>query len=334
MHNTNSGMVPKISRSFALGIAIAFQSTFCFGQTDKAIGELGLSVISDSAIHDFVSISKLDGVISKKNETLGLMQRLKRHSMESRLKHAERTLLSFSERYEKVNLDIDQRTALLSDYETRAQQNLMAFATSRASVEQLLIAAQLELQRVSWDLASEESLFEASKNQEDDAKAKERSIEREIALAEIKQLKAEQEVANQDLTIAEELRQRKAIAISEVEKAKQAVQRATNAIELQLMRVNQLEAQHAVSQANQQVESKIQIRKLRARKDQIEKNIKELFESMKSLSQREQLSARIDELEKSKATIAIQKEDLELKATEISGLLESLNEVQLIDKKE
>ena len=75
-------------------------------------------------------------------------------------------------------------------YEERlkvARLNSNSLPISREAADQLLILAQLELQNVSWDLASETAFFEnADLEKEDSAAAKKRAIELQATRLEAK----------------------------------------------------------------------------------------------------------------------------------------------------
>ena len=94
-------------------------------------------------------------------------------------------------------------------HEREAQTKSSVYAISRGSAEQLLLAAQLELQKVTWELATEQELLESVAKSEEQSRTEINKIEMESA--------------------AQSLQKQNAIGVSEMAKIKLSFTKAQNA---------------------------------------------------------------------------------------------------------
>ena len=325
----------KSSFSLLILLAITVQPKVSFGQAEKGLDSLSSLLISDASIPDLVALSKMDGHFASKEKTFGPLQTIKKISLECRLKLAasSSTIL----RKQKVQTELELKL-MQEEFEKRlrvAQLKSNSLPISREAADQLLISAQLELQKVSWDLASETAFFEnADLEKEDSAAAKKRAIELQATRLEAKGLEEELQAAEKYLKMAEVLLTKGAADINEVNKIRQSASKAKNALAMQQLKIQAVEAQEEALGNSRRAESKVQIRKLSARKEHIEKYITELFDAMSTINQSELMRARMMRQEESVAKLSGLVDELEIKSNEIQSLLSTLQSIEWIEKKE
>lgn len=303
------------------------------GQSEQQFQFEGM-IMSDVAIPSFVANTKLKGQYSDMEKTLKPLWTLKKLSLESRLKQTHSTEIMLRKRVDEAESQLEHWRKNIEDGMLHMQSKSSAFPLSRAAAEQLLIAAQLELQKVTWDLASEVALYKAISDAKDSTKSSTAEFEKRMSILESKGIEEDVTAAKKELEQVVELEKRGAISFSDAEKARQTVSKAMNALAIQQLRSQLVEAQQHAAKDARGAEIQGQIQKLTARKEQIEKYIGDLFKAMGELSSREQLLARVDRSEKNIATLNKLQDEVQVKMDEIEGLLEALNSVELEVKKE
>jgi len=326
---------PKSSIIVLILFAIADQPKVSLGQAEKGMDSLSSFLISDASIPDMVALSKMDGLFSSKEKTFGPLQTIKKFSLECRLKLAASSSIELRKRRDLAEFELKD---MQSEFEKRmrdAQSKSTSIPISREAAEQLLIAAQLELQKVSWDLASEKAFFESAiLEKEDSAAAKKRAIELQARRLEARGLEEELEVAEKELKNAEGLLNKGAADVREVDKIRLSAGRAKNALAIQQLKLRGLEAQEVALENSRSAESKMQIRKLSARKEHIEHYVTELFDAMPTINRSELMRARMIRQEESVAKLSGLLDEQEIKSNEIQSLLSTLQSIEFIEKKE
>ncbi len=303
------------------------------GQSEQQFQFEGL-VMSDAAIPAFVANTKLKGQYSDMEKTLKPLWTLKKLSLDSRLKQSYSTDTKLRKRIAEAESQLEQWRKLIEDGMLHMQSKSSAFPLSRAAGDQLLIAAQLELQKVTWDLASEVALYKAISDAKDTTKSSTADLEKRMSILETKGIEDDVMAAKKELDQVVELEKQRAISASDADKARQTVSKAMNALAIQQLRSQLVEAQQHAAKDARGAEIQGQIQKLTARKEQIEKYIGDLLKAMGDLSSREQLLARADRSEKTIATLTKMQDELQVKMDEIEGLVEALNSVDFEAKKE
>ena len=134
--------------------------------------------------------------------------------------------------------------------------------------------------------------------------------------------------------MAEILLSKGASDISTVDKIRQSASKAKNALAMQQLKIQVVEAQEEAIGNSRSAESKMQIRKLSARKEHIEKYIRELFDAMPTINRSEFIRARMMRQEESVAKLSGLLDDLEIKSNEIQSLLKMLKSIEFVEKKE
>ena len=314
-----------------LFIAMTIQARVSNGQAEKAFEGM---LVSDSSVPELVAVAKTDGLFADKEKSLRFFFKVKKLSLESRLKQAQTAFDALRMRMADTEFQLDAHRKKIEESMQQTQDKPSLFLLSRVSAEQLLIAAQLELQKVTWDLASEMALFENGANAKDIIYPKSEVIQRQLIGLESKDLEEELTSAQSDLEIAEELHKKKAISFSDVNKARQSFSKTKNSLAMHQLRSQLVEAQQHAAKNVQSAEVRMQIKKLTARKEQIEKYIGELFHAMQDLTAREQILVRIDRNEKTVGSLSNSQGELQNKMDEIAGLLAVINSVEFAEKKE
>jgi hypothetical protein len=315
-------------------LAITVQPRVSLGQAEKGMDSLSSLLISDAAIPDLVALSKMDGLFASK-KTFGPLQTIKKFSLECRLRLATSSSTELHKRRDHKESELK---AMQNEFEKRmtdAQSKSNSIPISRAAAEQLLIAAQLELQKVSWDLASEKAFFESvDSEKENSAEAKKLAMELQVTGLEAKGLEEELQAVEKDLDIAEVHLNNGRANISEVDKIRLSVGRARNALAIQQLKRQAVEAREIALENSRSAESKMQIRKLSARKEHIEHYVKELFDALPTINRSELMRARMIRLEESVAKLSGLLDEQEIKSNEIQSLLSTLQSIEFIEQKE
>ena len=314
-----------------LFIAMTFQARVSNGQAEKAFEAM---LVSDSSIPELVALAKTESTFVDKGKSLRFIFKVKKLSLENRLKQAQTAFDALRMRMADSEFQVDAHRKMIEESMQQTQGKPSVFLLSRVSAEQLLIAAQLELQKVTWDLASEMALFENVENAKDITYPKSEVIQRHLIGLESKDLQEELISAERDLANAEELAKNKAISSIEVNKVRQSVSKAKNSLAMHQLRSQLVEAQQLAAKNVQSAEVKMQIKRLTARKEQIEKHIGELFHAMQDLTSREQIFVRIDRNEKSIDGLSKSQDEMQSKIDEIVRLLSALDSVEFAAKKD
>ncbi len=318
----HSSLLLGIGRRSRIAILFLFALTLHAGsslaQSEKTYESL---LISDASIPDLVALARTDAV---KENSIKLLLKIKRDSLVGRLTQAELILDRLNRRKALAEAETNEMRKMIEDIRQKTQGKSSLVPISRAAAEQLLIAAQLELQKVSWDLAGEvASLESAAKGR--NAESKTEAFERQLAKLESKSIEEDLQSAETDLQRVESLAKRDAIGASEVAKFRMSVSKAKNALAMHQLRCQLAEAQQIAVKDAQSAEAETQIRRLTARKDQIEETIQVLFNAMKDLTPREELSNRVVRSDLTMATLTKLVDETETKKDEIIGLLQFLD---------
>ncbi len=298
--------------------ALTFHARNLLGQGEKGYESL---LISDTSIPDLLALAKTDAV---KENSIKLLLKIKKDSLEGRLMQAELNMKQLKVRKNVAANTRDHHRKLIDAIVQQTQDKSTVVPSSRAAAEQLLIAAQLELQRVSWDLAGEVVLLESTEKLRN-AESKTGVFERQLAKLESKSIEEDLQSAEKDLQRVELLDKRGAMSADEVAKFRLSFSKAKNSLAMHQLRSQLAEAKDIALKDAQSVEAETQIRRLTARKGQIEEYIRELFTAMKDLTRREELLKSVDLKEQYLATLLNLEVDLETKTDEIEGLLQFLN---------
>ncbi len=317
-----SSLLLGIGRQSRIAILFLFALNLHAGsslaQSEKTYESL---LISDASIPDFVALAKTDAV---KENSIKLLLKIKKDSLVGRLTQAELTLDRLNRRKALAEVETNDMRKMIEVSRQQAQGKSSVVPISRAAAEQLLIAAQLELQKVSWDLAGEvASLESASKAR--DSESKTEAFERQLVKLESKSIEEELQSAEADLQRVESLAKREAISASDVAKTRLSVSKAKNSLAMHQLRSQLAEAQVIALKDAQSAEAETQIRKLTARKSQVEEYIQGLFNAMKDLTPREDLSNRVVRSDQTMATLTRLVDETEAKKDEIKGLLQFLD---------
>ncbi len=318
-------------------IATVVQPKASLGQTEKASEGFGGMLMSDASIPEFVALSKFDGVFSNKDDkekSLKPLLAVKKNSLECRLKQAKSSFDVLRTRTAHAEAELERWREMVEEKSRKSQSESTGFPISRSAAEQLLISAQLELQKVTWDLASEMALLEIAAITKETAESRVEEYEERLAGLESTSIVEDLQFAQNELKRVEELQQRGAMSANDAVLARQSVSKAQSSFQMHALRRQLAVAQqHALKNA-QSAEVKIQIRRLTARKEQIEKYIKEVFNAVNDLAQREQLLARTGRNEETIGTLTKLQVELQIKMDEIEGLLSALDSVEFAEKKE
>jgi hypothetical protein len=201
------------------------------------------------------------------------------------------------------------------------------------AAEQLLIAAQLELQKISWDLASEtELLKEAKEGVESNSDLG--AIERQIAAIEVDGMRQEMDAAVLSLQRAEEMVKGGSISTIEAVRAKEKVAKLKNAFEVIELRQILAERQRSAISDSQQLEIRSRVRKLSARKQQIERDFADLALAMQDIAKRERVQVWLDQCEESLAILGRSHDELQNKMDEVNALIIALDAIEIKEKSE
>ena len=299
-------------------IALTLHARGSLAQSEKIYESL---LIPDASIPDFVALAKTDAV---KESSIKLLLKIKKDSLVGRLVQTDLTLERLNRRKDEAEAVTDRLRREIEDSKQQALGKSSVVPISRAAAEQLLIAAQLELQKVSWDLAGEvASLESAAKARNAESKAE--VLERQLAKLESTNIEEDLQSAEADLQRVESLAKENAISSTEVAKFRLSVSKAKNALVMHQLRSQLAEAQQIALKDAQSAEAETQIRRLTARKDQIEEYIQGLFNAMKELPPREELSNRVVRSDQTMATLSKLVDEAEAKKDEIKGLLQFLD---------
>ncbi len=320
---------PRIISVILMAMTISARDSS--GQAEQQFESM---IMSDAAIPSFIATTKLEKIPSDLENALKPLWTAKKHSLESRLQQSHSTDNMLRKRLDEAESQLEHWRKMIEDGMLHTQTKSSAFPISRAAAEQLLIAAQLELQKLSWDLASEVALFKAASEAKDSTiAATAESYESKLSSLESKGLEEDVMVAKKELETVVEMEKKGAIGASEAAKAKQSFSKAMNALAIQQLRGQLIEAQQLAAKNARSAEIQGQIQKLTARKEQIEKYIGDLFKAMADISSRERLLARADRSEKTIASLTKLQDELQYKMDELEGLLEVLNSVEFAVKK-
>lgn len=317
----------------AIFVATAIHTSSLRGQEDRAFAHLPGMVMLDHSVPDFVAMTKLEGVFSNKEKEFGYLSRAKKNSLEIRMQQAERTRVAIAKRVSEAEQELRRLQLTLAENDLKAQLKASVYAASMASAEQLLISAQLELQKVTWELATEQELLENVEKSEVNSQSVGNEIEKEALTLELQNIQAEFQFAEKEFAQVQDLYKKGSAGTSEVAKATQSFTKAKNALRLSELRLREQEMKHNALEKAQSAEIKSQVRKLTARKTHIEKYIQELFASMNDLNQRQMILGKIDNAEKALAANEKLHGEWMTKKEEIEGLLSILVNADLTEKK-
>ena len=312
-------------------LVVGFRPFPSFGQTPKFFEDL---VVSDDVIHDFVAIAKTEGLFANHSKKFGVPLAIKKSSLQSRL---QQITMASDMHQKRLNILVREHQKLQSGFLAMVESSRSkspAIPVSRAAAEQLLTAAQLELQKVSWDLAAEMALFENEETAKDVAKSEEAKLEEELLSTESEKLLAELATTEAELDISTELVRGGAISQADAEQVRRKRESIKAAIAQHQARVKLARAQKRSAENSLQAESKQQALKLTAKKKQIERYINELLEAMPIVMQNENLSALANRHEASMASLSKLVEEMETKQQELEGLLSIIDSVKLDGKAE
>jgi hypothetical protein len=314
-------------------VCLSFQAPVLVAQEDPAFAGYSGMIMRDSSIADFIAMSKLEGVFTDKNNALGYLQRTKKYSLEIRLKQTEASQRTVMQKIKEAEAKLQNLVGELQKCEAEAQAKSSVYSTSMVAADQLLLAAQLELQKVTWELASEQELFESVVKEEANSPTRANELERELAQIDLQSVQSEMQFAEKELAAIQLLEKQGAANASDGSKAKLSATKARNALRVQELRLLELESRQAAQKNAQSAGVKSQIRKLAARKNQIEKYMIELFASIQDLNRRERIMAQIERTQKLIAANELLRDQLESKTEELQALLEQVSAVNLNEKK-
>ena len=288
------------------------------GQSEKSYESL---LISDTSIPDLLALSKTDAV---KEDSIKLLLKIKKDCLVGRLKQAELALIRLTRRKDDAENTRSRQRLVIEEIMQQTQEKASVVPISRSAAEQFLIAAQLELQKVSWDLAGEVASLESAAKARN-AESKTEAFERQLAKLESKSIEVELEFAEKYLQPLEALEKSGAIDAMDVAKARLTVSKAKNSLAMHQLRSQLAEAQHIALKDAQSAETETQIRRLTARKGQIEECIRGLFNTTKDIAHREELMNSVDRSDQTIVTITKLVDEMETKKDEIKGLLQFLD---------
>ena len=299
------------------GMTLPPKSTFGQSGSHKAENIFESILISDDRIADLSAIawSAMWG-----EDQLKLMIKIKKESLNIRLKHLE--------------VKSDLLMIRMKNKEKEMAEVLEQLEpTSRQASEQLLIAAYIEFQKISWDLASESELLKEAK--ENSKQISETAhLESQIAAMELDGMRQEIDAAVSSLEKAEELVKGGAVSTTEAKRAREKVAHLKHAFEVQQLRLMLADRKESAIGESQIAEVQSQVRKLTARKQQIERDIADHTVALKQIAQRERLQSRLAQHEESLATLASLKEDLQSKMDEVNALISALDAIEIKEKGE
>lgn len=331
-------LFPSFSLRYASGLGVVafvilaggFRPSTSFGQTPKFFEDL---VVSDDVIHDFVAIANTEGLFANHSKKFGVPLAIKKSSLQSRLQQISNAADEYQKRWNILKHEQQKlQDGFLATVESSRAKSL-AIPVSRAAAEQLLTAAQLELQKVSWDLAAEMALLENEDAARSTAKSEEEEQEEYLLAVESEKLKsqlfqAENVVASMKDLVGETITNREAAEMrSTLENAR--LRYVEHQAKVQFARAKRRSAESSL-----QAESKQQALKLTAKKKQIERYINELIEAMPSVMQNENLSVLATRHEASMASLSKIVDEMETKKQEIEGLLSIIDSVKPNEKAE
>ena len=312
-------------------LVVGFRPCTSFGQTPKFFEDL---VVSDDVIHDFVAIAKTEGLFANHSKKFGVPLAIKKSSLQSRLQQISTAADEYQKRWNILKHEQQKlQDGFLATVESSRAKSL-AIPVSRAAAEQLLTGAQLELQRVSWDLAAEMALVENEETARDVAKSEEAKLEEELLSTESEKLRSELASSEEELELSTKLKQDGAISQVEMLEVRNRFDHVKAAFLQHEARVNLARAKKRSAENALQAVSKQQALKLTAKKKQIERYINELLEAMPSVMQNESLSVLASRHEVSMASLSKLADELETKKQEIMGLLSIIDSVKPDEKAE
>ena len=310
-------------------LVVGLRPSTSFGQTPKFFEDL---VVSDDVIHDFVAIAKTEGLFANHSKKFGVPLAIKKSSLQSRLQQISTAADEYQKRWNILKHEQQKlQEGFLATVESSRAKSL-AIPVSRAAAEQLLTGAQLELQKISWDLAAEMALLENDEAARDVAKSEEAKLEEELLNTENEKLLAELATTEAELDISTELVRVGAMTQADAELVRRKRESIKAAIAQHQARVNLALAKKRSAESSLQAVSKQQALKLTAKKKQIERYINELLEAMPSVMQNESLSVLATRHEASMASLSKLVDEMETKKQEIMGLLSIIDSVKLDEK--
>lgn len=310
-------------------LVVGFRPCSSFGQTPKFFEDL---VFSDDVIHDFVAIAKTEGLFANHCKKFGVPLAIKKSSLQSRLQQISTAADEYQKRLNILEREQQKLQAFFLATVESMRAKSLAIPASRAAAEQLMIAAQLELQRVSWDLAAEMALLENEEAARDVVKSEEVKMEEELLRIESEKLRSELARSEEELELSTKLKRDGAISQVEMLEVRNKFDHVKAAFLQHEARVNLAIAKKRSAENAFRAESKQQVLKLTAKKKQIEQFIGEVLEAMPSIMQNESLSALATRHEASMASLSKLADEMETKKQEIMGLLSIIDSVKLDEK--
>ena len=253
--------------SILILIEVTLQPRISFGQAEKPYESM---LISDAAIPDFLAMAKTDVV---HEDSMRLMFKIKEDSLKNRLKQARSSFDILAMRADQAEAELNRWQKEAEKVAREAQASPTGFPTSRGEVEQLLIAAKLELQKVTWDLASEVELPESEAIAKEKSERMPQVLEEQLAVLDSERIAEDLKSAEKNLETVDALHKRGSISASDVVQARQSVTKAMSSLQIHQLRSQLAVAQREALKDAQSAEIKMQVRKLTARKAHIEKYI-------------------------------------------------------------
>ena len=319
--------------SILILIAVTLQPRISVGQAEKSFESM---LISDAAIPDLLALAKTD-VLNE--NTMRLMFKIKEDSLKNRLKQAESSFGNLKKRADGAEADLERWQNVAEKVAREAQASSTGFPTSRGAAEQLLIAAQLELQKVTWDLASEVELPESAAIasvaiEVEKSEKRAQLFEEQLSAKESERIAEDFKSAEKNLELVDGLYKRGGSDVRDVDTARLSVAKAKHSLQIHELRSQIAVAQREALKYARSAEIKMQVRKLTVRKAHIEKYINELADSTNALTAMESRLARARRSEESIATISKSLNELQIKKDEIGVLLEAVKSVEFAEKRE
>lgn len=310
-------------------LVVGLRPSTSFGQTPKFFEDL---VVSDDVIHDFVAIAKTEGLFANHSKKFGVPLAIKKSSLQSRLQQISTAADEYQKRWNILKHEQQKlQDGFLATLESSRAKSL-AIPVSRAAAEQLLTGAQLELQRVSWDLAAEMALLENEDAARDVAKSEEEQLEEDLLNVEGDKLKSVLARAAEELEVSKNMFTEGRISQLQMLEIQHKYDAFKASFQQHQAKAKLALAKKRSAENSLQAVSKQQALKLTAKKKQIERYINELLEAMPSVMQNEGLSVLATRHEASMASLSKLADELETKKQEIEGLLSIIDSVKLDEK--
>ena len=287
----SSALLYDSRRCFA--VALLIFSACCAPQAIAQNGLTGLSdssewMISDGVMSDYI-LAANSGVLDSKR--VNMLLELKNKSLSMRLKQsAELT----DRLYHQIT--VEEKKA----HEYRAEASKIDSADSSVPIspnmsvnEQLLYAALIENQKISWDVAAERSLVDSQA-----ARAKPSSelvdAETQIAQLELNRLNKTRDIANAEYQQSKDLYSRGAEGILEFQKKTIDFEKADIDMNIAHAKLKLIPIRNAATEKQVLADASEQLSKLLARKKKIEEHIQILQSFAPRLLNRERLIRRAE----------------------------------------